>query len=119
MQGDLNRSTGKKTATGKDCQQPISQCQFYTLHSLVKSRDKVLLLNFEPADIKVNQSALEEVVRMRKESLFTWQHLLIEFNGINMCLFNRRLWNGHYNIFSLTRIFSLCQSIQFHRSQYK
>ena len=41
MQGDLNRSTGKKTATGKDYQQPISQCQFYTLHSLVESRDKV------------------------------------------------------------------------------
>ena len=40
MQGDLNRSTGKKTATGKDYQQ-ISQCQFYTLHSLVESRDKV------------------------------------------------------------------------------
>ena len=41
MQGDLNRSTGKKTATGKDYQQPISQCQFYILHSHVESRDKV------------------------------------------------------------------------------
>ena len=30
MQGDLNRSTGKKTATGKNYQQPISQVQFYT-----------------------------------------------------------------------------------------
>ena len=44
------------------------------------------MLNFEPADIKVNESALEEVVRMRKESLFTWQHLLIEFNGINVSI---------------------------------
>ena len=43
MQGDLNRSTGKKTATGKNYQQPISQGQFYTLLSRAKSRDKVLL----------------------------------------------------------------------------
>ena len=86
MQGDLNRSTGKKTATGKDYQQPISQCQFYTLHSLVKSRDKVLLLNFEPEDIKVNESALE--------SLFFWQHPLVELNCISICLFNIRSWNG-------------------------
>ena len=30
MQGDLNRPTGKKTEPGKNCQQPISQDQFYT-----------------------------------------------------------------------------------------
>ena len=30
MQGDLNQSTVKKTATGKNYQQPISQGQFYT-----------------------------------------------------------------------------------------
>ena len=54
MQGDLNRSTGKKTATGKNYQRPICQGQFYTLLSHAKSRDKVLLvLNFEPEDIKV------------------------------------------------------------------
>ena len=74
MQSDLNRSTGKKTATGKNCQQPLSQGQFYTLLSRAKSRDKVLLLNFEPENIEVNESALEEMVRMRSESLFTWQH---------------------------------------------
>ena len=37
MQGDLNQFTGKKTATGKNYQQPISQCQFYTLLSRAKS----------------------------------------------------------------------------------
>ena len=56
MQGDLNRSTDKKTASGKNYQQPISQGQFSTLLSYDKSRDQVLLLNFEPADIKVNES---------------------------------------------------------------
>ena len=58
MQGDLNRFTGKKIATGKNYQQPISQDQFYTLLSRAKSRDKVLLLNFEPEDIKVNGVSL-------------------------------------------------------------
>ena len=53
MQCDLNRSTGKKVATGSNCQQPVSQGQFYTLLSCAKSCDKVLLLNFEPEHIKV------------------------------------------------------------------
>ena len=69
MQGDLNQSTGKKTATGKNYQQPTYQGQFYTLLSRAKTLDKVLLLNFEPEDIKVNNSALDEMVRMRNESL--------------------------------------------------
>ena len=71
MQGDLNRFNGKKTATGKNYQQLISQGQFYTLRSCAKSCDQVLFLNFEPEDIKLNESALEEMVRMRNESLFS------------------------------------------------
>lgn len=55
MQGDLNQDTGKKTVTVKSYQQPISQDQFYTLISPAKSLDKVLLLNFEPEDIKINE----------------------------------------------------------------
>ena len=65
MQGDLNRSTGKKAAIGKNYQQPISEGRFYTLFSCAKSCDQVLLLNFEPDDINVNESALDEMVRMR------------------------------------------------------
>ena len=72
MQSDLNRSTGKKTATGKSYQQLMSQGQFYTLRSSAKSCDKVLLLNFEPKNIKVNESALDEMFQMRNESLFSW-----------------------------------------------
>ena len=86
MQGDLNRYTSKKTARGKNNQQPISHGQFCTLLSRAKSRDRVLLLNFEPEDIKVNESALEEMVRMRDESLFFWQDPLLESNGICVCL---------------------------------
>ena len=60
IQGDLNQSTGKKTAIGKNYQQPISQGQFYTLFSYAKSRDKTLLLNFDPEDIKVNELAIDD-----------------------------------------------------------
>ena len=46
MQGNLNQSTGKKTAMGKNYQQPISEAQgqFYNLLSRDKSldTDKVL-----------------------------------------------------------------------------
>ena len=111
MQGDLNRSTGKKTATGKNYQQPISQGQFYTLLSRAKSHDKVLLLNFEPEDIKVNESALDEMVRMRNESLFSWQHPIIELNGISMCLFNIRSWNVHLEHFLSDKIYSTYSSL--------
>ena len=38
------------------------QGQFYTLLFRAKSRDKVLLLNFVSEDIKVNESALDEMV---------------------------------------------------------
>ena len=81
MQGDLNGSTGKKTATGKNYQQLISQGQFYTLLSCAKSGHKILFVNFEPEDIKVNESALEIMVQARKEPLFSWQHPLVELNG--------------------------------------
>ena len=54
MQSDLNWSTSKKTASGKDYQQHISQGQCYTLLSCTKYCSKVLLLSFDPEDVKVN-----------------------------------------------------------------
>ena len=106
MQDDLNRSTGKKTATGKNYQQPISQHQFYTLLSRAKNCDKVFLFNFEPEDVKVNELTLDEVVRMRNKSLFFWQHPLIELDGISMCLFIIRSWNVHLEHFLSDKTYS-------------
>ena len=85
--------------------------QFYTLLSCAKNRDNVLLLNFEPEDVKLIESALEEMVCMRKESLFSWQHLLIDLNGISMCLFNIRLWNVHLEHFCSGVIYSTYSSL--------
>ena len=57
MQCDLTRFTSKNI--GKNYQQAISQGQFYTLLSFVKSCDKVLLLNFEPEDSVTSRRNLE------------------------------------------------------------
>ena len=62
------------------------------------------MLNFQPEDIKVNESALEEMVQMRKESLFSWQHPFIKLNDISMYLFDIRSWNGHLEHFRSDKI---------------
>ena len=90
MQGDLNRPTGKKTATGNNY-----QSRFYILLSSAKNRVKILLLNFEAEDVKVNKLALDEMVRMRNELLFSWKYPSRKLNGISMYLFNVRSWNVH------------------------
>ena len=111
MKGDLSWSTGRKTATGKTYQQPIFQGQFYILLSHAKSRDKVLLLNFDPEQIKVNESALDEMVLMRQESVFSWQHPLKSFNGTSICLLNKRAWNAHLEHFLSDNIYQSYSSL--------
>ena len=69
------------------------------------------MLNFEHEDIKVNESALDEMVRMRNESLFSWQHPIIELNGIYMCLFNIRSWSVHLEHFMSDKIYSTYSSL--------
>ena len=60
------------------------------LPSCTKSHYKMLLVDFEPEDTKLNKSALEEMVQLRNESLFSRQYSLIELDGISMCLLNTR-----------------------------
>ena len=54
----------------------------------IKSLDKVLLLNFDSKHIKANESALEEMARMRQKSVNSQQYFLKSFNS--MCLLNIR-----------------------------
>ena len=57
---------------------------------------------------------------MRNESLFLWQHRLIELSGSSMCLFNIRSLNSHLEHFLSEKIYlTLFQPILFHRNQYK
>ena len=48
---------------------------------------------------------------MRNESLFLWQHPLLELNGISMCLCNIRSWNSHLKHFLSEEIYSTCSSL--------
>ena len=48
---------------------------------------------------------------MRKESLFSWQHPLIELNGISIFLFKVRSWNCHLERFLSDKIYSTYSSL--------
>ena len=48
---------------------------------------------------------------MRKESLFSWQHPLIELNGISIFLFKIRSWNCHLERFLSDKIYSTYSSL--------
>ena len=68
---------------------------------------RVFLLNFDPEQIKVNESALEEMVQISQGSVFSWQHPFKSFNGTSICLLNIRAWNAHLEHFLSGNI---CQS---------
>ena len=44
------------------------------------------MLNFEPEDINVNESASDEMVQMKNESLFSWKHPLRELDDISVTI---------------------------------
>ena len=106
MIGNLNRTTSKSSKH----KVPIGQGQVYTLLSRAKSRNKIQLLNFEPEHIRVNKDALEEMNRMRKESVFDWQHPLKKTDK-NICLFNIRSWNAHIKHFLSDKLYTDRSSI--------
>ena len=101
MKGDLDQTS--QSGKGKA---PVNPGQFYTLLSRAKSRDKVQLLNFDVSHIKVNEAALKEIERMRKESKFSWQHPLLKMSGNKMCLFNIRSWNAHIKHFLADKVYT-------------
>ena len=113
MKGDLDRTTQNQLQSGKKYKVPICQGLLYTLLSRAKSRDKLKLLNFEPDQIKVNQPALHEMDRMRKESVFSWQNPLMEMSGNKMCLFNIRSWNAHIEHFLTDKVYTTCSLLCF------
>ena len=48
---------------------------------------------------------------MRNNSLFSWQHSLIELDGISMCLFIIRSWNVHLEHFLSDKTYSSYSSL--------
>ena len=79
---------------------PICQGMMYTLLSHAKCRSHFKLLNFKGKEqIKVNKDALNEIRRMRKESVFMCPHPITKFNSYSICLLNIRSWNLHIEQF--------------------
>ena len=62
--------------TDKENTVPVVKAHFYTAFSRARKRENVKLINFTPDVIVPNKPALDEMERMRNESLFTWQHPL-------------------------------------------
>ena len=90
MTGDMDQTTGKGNRKA-----PVSAGMFYTLLSRARSRDKLKILNFKESHIKVSQAVVQEMERMRRDCLFSWNHPLIEMKGTKICLFNIVSWNLH------------------------
>ena len=101
MKGDFDRTD----KYGKTNRVPINPGAAYTILSRAKTRDKLQLLNFEAQHIKVNNLALQEIQRMRKNAVFFWQHPLEELQGNKLALLNIRSWNLHLQHFLSDTLF--------------
>ena len=62
-------------------------------------------MNFEQEHIKLNTAALQEILRMREEALFSWCHPLLEISGANVTLLNLRSEISHIQHFMNNSIF--------------
>ena len=93
LEGDFNQtSRGKRLVD-------VKQGQAYTLLSRVKSSATIKLSNFTCGMIKVNNAALVEQERMRKECLFICDHVIDCIEGYKAVLLNIRSWNAHLKHF--------------------
>ena len=72
MKEDLSQSTDKETAFLTPINNQYLRVNSILFFSLQKSHDKVLSLDFDPEQIKVNESALEKMVRIKSQSGFSW-----------------------------------------------
>ena len=64
-------------------------------------------MHFDNEQIKVNESALEEMVQMRQESVLSWQNPLKSFSCTSICYLNKGAWNAHLEHFLSGNIFKV------------
>ena len=113
MEVDLDRTTQNKrpSKSGHLYLTPIGPGQVYTALSRAQSRDQIRLSNFQPEHIKVNQLAVDEMLRMRNNSRFNWKHPLLKMSGCKMSLLNIRSWNVHIEHFLSDKVYTECCSV--------
>ena len=96
MLADLDQTS----KSGKADRAPINPGMVYTLLSRAKCRSHLKLLNFKGrSQIKINKAALDEVKRMRKDSILSCEHPIKKLKRKSICLFNIRSWNLHLEHF--------------------
>ena len=69
MKGDLSESTGRESVFLTLINNQYLRFNSILFFSLQKSCYKILLLDFDPEQTKVNESALEKMVRIREKSV--------------------------------------------------
>ena len=78
---------------------PLNSGQFYTGLSRAETSEGIKLVNFHEDVIKVNQKALLELLRMRRESPLNAKHPASSLSGSILSLLNIRSWNMHFQNF--------------------
>ena len=101
MKGDFD-CTSKN---GKPNTILTNQGTVYTVLSRDKSRDNLMLENFEPEHIKVNTSALQKILRIREEALFSCYHHVLEISGTREALSYLQSRNSHIQHFMSKSVF--------------
>ena len=77
----------------------------YTLLSRVRSQDKLRTQNFRKDLIVHNHEAVLEMERLRRESIFEFEHPLQKVKGHKVCLNNIRGWHAHIDHFLSEKIY--------------
>lgn len=96
MMADIDQTS----KSGKKGRAPINPGMMYTLLSRAKCRNHLKLLNFtDRSQIKINKAALDEMRRMRLETLLSYKHPIEKSKGNSICLFNIRSWDLHLHHF--------------------
>ena len=87
--GYIEADFGCISKNGKPNAVPINLGAMCTILLCVKNRDTFQLVNFKTEHIKVNTAALQEILTMREEALFSYfSHLFVEISKTKVALPN-------------------------------
>ena len=90
MTGDMDRTTKTGSRSIR-----IYPGQFFTLLSRARSGNAVRILNFDETNTVFSDLIKAKMERLRRDSVFTWRHPILQNERMKMCLLNIVSWNLH------------------------
>ena len=109
VEANFDQSTKSNNPSKKA---PVEQGSFYTTLSRVTTQDGLKLVNFHEDHIRVNEAALHEIARMRKERPLNVAHPVNSLSGEILALWNiRRSWKKKLENFLSHSVHLNCCSI--------